>query len=66
MIHEFRNPIPVETPLGEGYVLFVCSNNQWENDEWTVVLDNGEIRHFLTYQIKVVKNDTYGVRDGDN
>lgn len=47
----------VYTPLGEGLLLYVRSIAN-DNDEWTVILSNGEIKHFTTNQIRVSKNHT--------
>jgi hypothetical protein len=55
-------PICVETPLGIGTVLYIRSNYLFENDEFTVVLnETGNIRHFNTLQVKVVINQTYSI-----
>jgi hypothetical protein len=62
MITELRNPIPVVTPLGEGYVIYIKDNGMHENDVWTVVLkDGGRIMHFLTNQIQIHCNKTYSI-----
>lgn len=62
MIHEFKNPIPCVTPLGDGYVWYVRSNGFLENDEFTVILtDDGSVRHFNSEQIKIWRNETYGI-----
>jgi hypothetical protein len=62
MIHEFRDPIPVITPLGGGYAIYVRDSGAFENDVWTVVLeDGGEVRHFRTDQIKLYKNATFDI-----
>jgi hypothetical protein len=58
---QFDQPIPVITELGRGYLLYVKSNGLYENDEFAVVLENGELRHFLTKQFKVETNFTYGI-----
>lgn len=64
---ECRKPIPVKTPLGEGYVWYVTSNGILENDEYTVILkQDGTIRHFKTDQIHVIMNSTYCINDGSN
>jgi hypothetical protein len=47
----------VKTPLGDGVLLYVRSLAH-DNDEWTVMLDNGDIKHFNTSQIKAYKNHT--------
>ncbi len=63
MIHEFNKPIPVVTEAGEeGYAIYVESGSLLENDCFTVVLCNGGIiRHYLSSQIKIHKNATYGI-----
>lgn len=62
IIHCFDIPIPVITELGDGFILYVKSNGMFDNDEFTVVLsETGELRHFLTTQIRVQKNFTYGI-----
>jgi hypothetical protein len=55
-------PIPVVTPLGGGYVVYITSNNLYENDEVCVALeDSGQWRHFLTSDIKSWHNATYQI-----
>ena len=62
MIHEFKNPIPVVTPLGNGYALYVRDSGTFENDVWTVVIENGgTILHFRTDQLKIFKNATFDI-----
>lgn len=62
MIHEFRKPIKVVTPLGDGFGIYVTANGMMENDEWAVcMVDDGQVRHFLTSDIKVWYNGTYGI-----
>ena len=62
MIHEFRNPIPVVTPLGDGYAIYVRDGSTWENDIFAVVICNGgQILHFRSDQIRVWKNGTFGI-----
>jgi hypothetical protein len=57
-------PIPVTTPLGDGYILYITPNGFLENDEITVVLSNGgEIRHFSSDKVRVWKNSTYGIHE---
>jgi len=59
---EFRNPIPVITLLGSGYAIYVTSGGTFENDIWTVVLENGgNILHFRSDQIKMYKNATFDI-----
>lgn len=62
MIHEFRNPLPVVTPLGEGYAIYVRDGGTWENDIFAVVMrKDGQILHFTSTQIRVWKNGTFGI-----
>ena len=61
---EFNKPLPVITPLGEGYVIYADNGGTFENDIWTVVLVNGGvIKHFRTDQIKVHKNGTFDIKE---
>jgi hypothetical protein len=58
------SPIPVTTPLGDGYILYITPGGMLENDEITVVLSNGgEIRHFTSDQVRVWKNSTYEIHE---
>lgn len=64
VIHEFRNPIPVKTPLGYGYLLYVQSAGTFCNDIFAVVLEkDGVIRHMLTDQFSVICNDTFSIKN---
>jgi hypothetical protein len=63
MIHEPKNPIPVSTPMGDGFVLYIKDNGMHENDVWTVVLkDSGKVIHLLTNQIRIYFNNTYEIK----
>lgn len=63
MIFEPKNPIPVVTPEGDGYVIYIKENGMHENDVWTVVLkDSGRVLHFLTNHIKIYNNNTYDIK----
>lgn len=58
-------PIPVVTPLGSGYIVYVSRNPIHENDEITVAMDeDGQYRHFNAGQVKAYKNATYGINAG--
>ena len=57
-------PIPVTTPLGDGYILYITPGGMLENDEITVVLLNGgEIKHFTSNQVRLWKNSTYEIHE---
>lgn len=62
----FDFPVPVSTPLGHGYILYVKSNPIYNNDEITCVLfETGEIKHFTSDMIFVTKNSTYSINIKD-
>lgn len=66
MIHEFRNPMPVETPLGYGMVVYVRDGGSFANDVFAVVLDrDGSLRHMSSEQLRFLRNDTFGIRSGE-
>jgi len=49
VIHEFGKPIPVVTPMGDGYAIYVESGGMFENDVWTVCINaDGKVRHFTS------------------
>ena len=66
MIHEFNNPIPVITPLGEGYAIYTRDGGTLENDIWCVVLSDSTIRHFRIDQITVWNNFTFDIKGKKN
>ena len=62
MIHEFKTPIDVVTPLGDGYLFYVQSGGNWGNDIFTVILRKGGIvRHFTSDQIRIYQNGTWDI-----
>lgn len=66
MFLEFRNPIPVETPLGYGMLIYVRDGGAFSNDVFAIALDrDGVIRHMTTDQFKLLRNDTFGIRSDD-
>ena len=66
MIYEFRNPMPVETALGGGMLIYVRDGGTFSNDVYAIALDSdGIIRHMTTDQFKLVRNDTFGIRDNE-
>lgn len=67
MIHEFRNPIPVKTPIGYGYLLYVRDGGTYSNDIFAVVLEkDGVIRHMRTDQFRILRNDTFDIENPEN
>lgn len=66
MIHEFHNPMPVETDLGYGMLMYVRDGGTFCNDVFAVVLDkDGIIRHMTTDQFRLVRNDTFTIRTNE-
>ena len=65
---EFNNPIPVIVEGDkEGYAIYVTNGGTWENDIWCVVhCDGGIVRHYLSNQIKIYKNGTFGINDKED
>jgi len=64
MIHEFKNPVPVVTELGDGYAWYVTNGGTWENDVFTVVLErDGSVKHFRSDQIRLCKNGTFDINN---
>ena len=57
---EFKSPIPVNTPLGDGMALYAVNSGTFANDVWTVALADGRVRHFRTDQITVEKKRNVG------
>ena len=60
-IHELKQPIYVDTPLGKG-IAFLITDYGWNsNTIWTVALSDGQIRHFQLIQIKIAPDHTWGL-----
>ena len=67
MIHEFRNPIPVSTDIGYGWLMYVRDGGTWSNDIFAIVLEeDGIIRHMRTDQFKVLQNPTFDIKNKPN
>lgn len=63
MIYEFRNPMPVETPLGYGMLVYVRDGGTFSNDVFAIVLQDGGLRHMTSDQIKFLINNTFNIRE---
>ena len=60
---EFNKPIPVITPMGNGYAIYCVNSGMFENDVWTIVLEQGgKVLHFRTDQIRIYKNSTFDIK----
>ena len=60
---EFKKPIPVVVDDNkDGYAIYVVNSGTFENDVWCVVLcDGGDVRHYLSNQIKIYNNLTFNI-----
>lgn len=65
---EFRNPIPVVVENNkDGYAIYVTNGGSFENDIWCVVLcDGGQVRHYLSDQIRIYANATLDIKKLNN
>ena len=62
MFLEFRNPIPVSTEIGYGWLMYVRDGGTWSNDIYAVVMEkDGVIRHMRTDQFSLLRNDTFDI-----
>jgi hypothetical protein len=62
MFLEFRNPIPVQTDIGYGWMMYVRDGGTWSNDIFAIVLEkDGVIRHMRTDQFRILRNDTFDI-----
>ena len=63
MMLEFEKPIPVVVENDkDGYAIYVTDGGTLENDIWCVVLcDGGIVRHYMSDQIKIYANSTFGI-----
>jgi hypothetical protein len=62
MIHEFKSPIEVVTPMGEGYLFYVQTGGNWGNDIFAVILrKGGKVLHFTSDQIRFYQNGTWDI-----
>ena len=64
MFLEFRNPIPVNTEIGYGWLMYVRDGGTWSNDIFAVGMElDGVIRHMRTDQFKVLQNNTFDIEN---
>lgn len=41
--------------------IYASNSGTFANDVWTVVLEDGRVRHFRTDQVRLEKNDTFHI-----
>jgi len=60
MIHEFKTPIPVHTPHGEGNAILLIDYGIDVNTVWLVRLKGGVVKHYYSDDILVYGNPMNG------
>ena len=60
MIHEFKTPLPVHTPHGEGEAILIIDYGIDVNTIWLVRLEGGLIKHYKSDDIRVYGNPMHG------
>lgn len=60
-IHEFKQPLEVDTPLGRGIALLFIDYGWGANSCWVVVLGTGIVKHFESNDIVFMPNPTWGI-----
>jgi hypothetical protein len=67
MLYEFRNPMPVETNLGYGLLVYVRDGGAFSNDVFAIVSEvDGKLRHFRSGQFRFLPNPTFDIENLDN
>lgn len=56
MIHEFRTPIPVKTPHGDGDAILIIDYGLNVNTVWLVRLHGGKVKHYYSEDILIYGN----------
>ena len=59
-IHEFRVPLPVQTPHGDGDALVLIDYGLNVNTVWLVRLRGGKIKHYFSDDIRLYDNPMNG------
>lgn len=60
MIHEFKPPIPVHTPHGEGVAIILIDYGLNVNTVWLVRLKGGMVKHYYSDDILIYDNPMNG------
>lgn len=56
MIHEFKTPLPVHTPHGEGEAILIIDYGVDVNTVWLVRLSSGMVKHYDSDDIRLYGN----------
>jgi hypothetical protein len=60
MIHEFKTPIPVKTPHGDGEAYLLIDYGLNVNTVWVVRLGGGKVKHYYSDDILIYDNPMNG------
>ena len=60
MIHEFRTPIAVNTPHGDGEAILLIDYGLNVNSVWVVRLSGGAVKHYYSDDITIYGNPMNG------
>lgn len=60
MIHEFKTPLPVHTPHGEGDAILLIDYGIDVNTVWLVRLRGGVVKHYYSDDILLYGNPMNG------
>lgn len=60
MIHEFKTPLPVHTPHGEGDAILLIDYGIDVNTVWLVRLKGGVVKHYYSDDILLYGNPMNG------
>ena len=67
MLYEFRNPMPVETNLGYGLLVYVRDGGAFSNDVFAIVSEvDGKLRHLSSGQFRFLPNPTFDIENLGN
>lgn len=53
-------PVELDTPKGRGLAIIFRDYGHDTQDQWTVVLDNGQVWTFLNAEVRATPNVTWG------
>lgn len=60
MIHQLPSPIDVATPLGDCTAIMIIDYGIDTNTVWVCRMPGGEVKHFLSDDVRVYGNPMYG------
>ena len=60
MIYQLPNPIDVLTPLGNCTAIIIIDYGIDTNSIWLCRMSGGEVKHFLSDDVKIYGNPLYG------